>query len=96
MLPYTDPVVIDLLASVSSEKRTDSWWLILRDGTPIPGNGGGGVTLLKEVQMTRWLGRLLATVRLSPIVDTLDHFVAHQRGRLSRFVLNGSALRRYP
>ena len=96
MLPYTDPVVIDLLVSVSSEKRTDSWWLILRDGRPIPGNGGGGVMLLKEVQMTRWLGRLLAAVRMSPIIDALDHFLAHQRGRLSRFVPNGSALRRYP
>jgi len=52
--------------------------------------------LLKEVQTPRWLGRLLATVRMSPIIDALDHFLAHQRGRLSRFVPNGSALRRYP
>ena len=52
--------------------------------------------LLKEVRMTRWLGRLLAAIHLSPIIDALDYFVAHQRGWLSRFVPNGSALRRFP
>lgn len=96
MLPLADPEANALLASVAEEKRQLSWWLVLRDGTPMAGDDGGGVALLSELPGTRWLGRLLKALRLSAVVDALDKLVAHQRGRLSRIVPDGAIPRRYP
>lgn len=78
------------------EKRGECWWLVLRDGTPVAGDGGGGVLLFAEVQLTRPLGRVLRTLRLSPVIDALDRLVAQYRKRLGRFVPEGPAPRRYP
>lgn len=69
---------------------------MLRDGTPVPGDGGGGVALLTELRLTRRLGRLLGRAGASPLVDALDALVARHRGRLGRFVPDGPAPRRYP
>jgi hypothetical protein len=95
-LPFNDTGVISLLASVPKEKHTESWWLVLRDGAPISGSGGGGVALLKEIQVTRSIGCLLAVLRLSPFIDALDRRFAVWRRWLSQFVPEGSAPRRYP
>jgi len=96
LLPLTAPEAIGLLTSVPETRRTESWWLVLRDGMPIAGNAGGGVALLTALPGMRMIGRLLKTLRLSPVVDALDNLLAHQRGRLSRFVPDGTAPRRYP
>ncbi len=85
-----------MLASVPEEKRRDCWWLVLRDGTPVAGDGGGGVLLFAEVQLTRPLGRVLHAVRFSPVIDALDRVVTLYRTRLGRFVPEGPAPRRYP
>jgi hypothetical protein len=85
-----------LLASVPEEERSECWWLVLRDGTPVPGDGGGGVALFAEVRLTRPLGRLLRVLRAAALVDALDSLVARQRSRLGRFVPEGPAPRRYP
>lgn len=95
-MPYTDAEVVRLLASVPAEKRGQTWWLIRCDGAPIPGNPGGGVALLSEMQMTRWIGRLLAFFHLSPFIDALDRRFAVWRSWMSDFVPEGSAPRRYP
>ena len=78
------------------ERRSECWWLVLRDGTPVAGDGGAGVMLFAEVQLTRPLGRVLSLLHLSPLVDALETFVARYRKRLSRFVPEGTAPRRYP
>jgi hypothetical protein len=69
---------------------------VLRDGTPVPGDRGGGVVLLAELRPTRPLGLLLRRLRLSALVDALDRLVARNRGRLGRFVPDGPAPRRFP
>lgn len=63
---------------------------------PVAGVGGGGVLLLAEIQLTRPLGRVLRTLRLSPVIDGLDRVLARYRQRLGRFVPEGPAPRRYP
>ena len=78
------------------EKRTESWWFILRDGTPVAGDNGGGLALLAEVELTRPIANILSALRMSPLLDALDKLVARYRGQLSRFVPKGSAPRRYP
>ena len=74
----------------------ECWWLVLRDGTPVAGNRGGGVAILSELRLTRPLGLLLGALRLSPAVDFLDDQLAKRRGTLGNFVPDGPALRRYP
>ncbi len=69
---------------------------MLRDGTPVPGDGGGGVTLFAELRLTRPLARVLKALHAAPLLDALDKVVAGQRSRLARFVREGEAPRRYP
>jgi hypothetical protein len=81
---------------VPDEARAECWWLVLRDGTPLPGDEGGGAALFSEVRLTRPLGWALRAVRASRLVDSLDKVVARHRGRLGRLVPEGPAPRRYP
>ena len=96
MLPLGDEEAGRLLASVPDEKRGECWWLVLRDGTPVEGDRGGGVLLFTEVRLTRPIGRVLGVFRLSPVIDALDRVLARYRKRLGRFVPDGPAPRRYP
>jgi hypothetical protein len=74
----------------------ECWWLVLRDRTPVPGDLGGGISLMTGLQATRQIGRLLTVLGLSRFIDALDHLLAQQRGWLSRFVPDVAVLRRYP
>jgi hypothetical protein len=76
--------------------RGACWWLVLPDGTPLPGDGGAGVVLLAELRLTRPIGRLLRVLHASRAVDALDALIARHRGRLGRAVPDGPAPRRYP
>jgi len=96
LLPFSDPEVHDLLALVPVEEWDQNWWLVYPDGSLVRGNRGGGVALLTEIHLTRPLGRLLAFLRLSPLVDALDRFVAQRRAGWSWRVPKGPAPRRFP
>ncbi|HEX6434278.1 MAG TPA: hypothetical protein VFZ87_08535 [Gemmatimonadales bacterium] len=85
-----------LLGQVPAHQRTECWWLVLDDGTLIAGDKGGGLMLLVQLHRTRWAGRALLWLRLSPIVDALDHLLARSRKQLGRFVPQGEAPVRYP
>jgi predicted DCC family thiol-disulfide oxidoreductase YuxK len=96
LLPLAEMYAARLLASVPEERRKECWWLVLRDGTAVAGDAGGGVKLLTELQSTRLIGRALGALRLSPLIDAFDKLVAHYRSGLSRLVPDGPAPRRYP
>jgi hypothetical protein len=81
---------------VPEAARDECWWLVLRDGTPIAGDGGGGVALFAEVRLTQPLGRMLRKLHASALLDALDKLVARHRGRLGHLVPEGPAPRRYP
>ena len=85
-----------MLAEVPEDERGDCWWLVLRDGTPVPGVRGGGVALLAELRTTRPLGLALRRLRVSPVVDAIDRLAARYRRRLGPLVPDGPAPRRYP
>ena len=78
------------------EKRTECWWLILRDGTAVDGDHGGGVLLLTELKLTRPIGRILGLLRLSSTIDVCDRVLSRYRKRLSRFVPDGPSPQRFP
>jgi hypothetical protein len=81
---------------VPPEQWEQNWWLVLRDGTLLRGNYGGGVGLLTEMRLTRLMGRLLAALHFSPLIDAFDRFVARRRAKWSWFVPKGPAPRRFP
>ena len=78
------------------DARGECWWLVLRDGTPVAGDGGAGVLVLSELRATRSLGRALERVGATPLVDALDKLVTRHRAGLGRIVPDGAAPRRYP
>ena len=53
LLPLGEEAAAGLLAGIAEEERRECWWLVLRDGTPVPGDRGGGVVLLTELRPTR-------------------------------------------
>jgi hypothetical protein len=81
---------------VPDDERGECWWLVLRDGTPLRGDGGAGVVLLAELRATRPVGGALRRLRLSPAVDAFDRLLSRYRRRLGRLVPDGPAPRRYP
>ena len=81
---------------MAEKRRTECWWLVPRDGTPVPGDRGGGVALLTELRLTRTLGLLLNALWLSPVLDLFDTGLSRCRKPLSRIVPDGPAPRRYP
>ena len=96
LLPLTDPRADDLLAQVPESRRGECWWLVLRDRTLVAGDNGGGVMLLAAMRLTHWSGHGLRTLRLSSLIDTLDHVLARYRKHLGRFVPDGAAPVHYP
>jgi hypothetical protein len=96
LLPLADGQAAQLLASVPAEKRSESWWLVLRDRNPVAGNQGAGVLLLAEMRLTRPLGHVFRVLQLSGLLDALDNLATRYRTRLGRFVPDGAAPRRYP
>jgi hypothetical protein len=87
---------VQLLADVAEHRRAECWWLVLRDGTLIPGDHGGGVMLLAQLQRTRWAAQVLSRLRLSRPVDLLDQLLARTRKHLGRLVPQGEAPVRFP
>lgn len=96
MLPLADEEAKAFLVGVPEERRGECWWLVLEDGTLVPGDGGGAVAVLIRLRTTRAVGLLLRTLRLGRAFDAFERLVARHRGRLGRFVPEGPALRRYP
>lgn len=96
LLPLEDEEAGCLLAAVPEELRSESWWLVLRDGTEVAGDKGGIVALFAEVQPTRPLASVVRRVRLSPLLDVLYKLLSRCRTYLSWFVPEGAGPRRYP
>ena len=95
-MPLSDDEAARLLADIPEEARGDCWWFVRTDGTPVPGDAGGGVALFEAVRLTHELGTALRTLRADPIVDELDRLVSRHRGTLGRVVPDGPAPHRYP
>ena len=96
LLRIEDDETASLLASVPAKDRSERWWLVLRGGRALPGDGGAALPLLAMLPTTRMLGRLLGAMKAGPALDRVDGLVARHRGRLGRLVPDGPAPRRYP
>ena len=72
-----------------------SWRLIEPDGRRLT-KGEAGIALLEHLDATRWLGRALRVLKLTPVVGVLDWVVSNMRPYLSRLVKEGPPFRRPP
>jgi predicted DCC family thiol-disulfide oxidoreductase YuxK len=94
LLPLQDPAAKPLLASLHEDRRLETWRLVRSDGA-LTGYGAGVPELLAATRLGRPAGRLLGL--LPPgVLDAGYGFVARHRGRIGRFVPDGSAPRRFP
>jgi len=76
-----------LLHTVPEDGRGDSWWIVLRDGTPVRGDRSGVLLLLVALWLARPVGRIPRSLRVSSFLGTLDDaLAAHRRERLARRV----------
>ena len=82
--------------SIPEDAHNDCWWLVLPDGTLVPGDAGGVVALLAELRLSCPLGQFLRVIRAERLIDDLDKLASRHRGRLGRLVPDGPAPRRYP
>jgi len=96
LLSLGDDEAPRLLASVPKAAHDERWWLVRRDGTVVPGDGGGGVELLTELRLTRPLGRPLQALGGARLLGGLNRCLSRSRSRIGRFVPDGPAPRRYP
>ena len=94
VLPLGDPAAGPLLASLPEDERSASWRLA-RAGGLLAGEGRGVPELLRVLQLTRPLGRLLGLVPPRAL-DAAYRLVARNRSRLGRLVPDGPAPQRFP
>ena len=73
----------------------DSWQFLLPDGRRLQ-RGRAAVELLRLLPRTRWLGRGLAVLRLTWLVDLIYRAVSVNRGRLARFFAGREGPTRVP
>ena len=96
LLPLATEEAAYLLATVPQSKRTESWWLVLHDGSAVAGKDGGALVLLAEIPLTSWIASALVWTGLSPLVHRLEALIARHRGAMSRVVPDGPAPSRFP
>lgn len=95
LMPIESRVGEELLKDESFVVRENHWHLVTTDGVDVVG-GPAGVMLLEELRPTRYVGRALRLLRLSPVVGAGDWALARMRPHLVRFVNSGHAPKRYP
>lgn len=96
LLPLGDEEAARLLGGVPEKARGECWWFVRRDGTPVPGDAGGGIEVLELLALTRPVARVLRPLGGSRLLDAFDKLVARYRGQLGKLVPEGPAPRRFP
>lgn len=88
LLSMHDRRAADYLSLVPEAGRYDSIHLIGGDGA-VHSSGAAALGVLEMLSVTRWVAKILVAVRAERVVDALYRLVAHNRGRLGRFVPDG-------
>lgn len=94
--PFDAPEVARHVVFLTEEELQGSWRLVEPDGTKRI-KGRAAVSLLYHLDATRYLGRILAFLRLHPVVGAIDAAISRARPLLSRLVKDDRpALKRVP
>ena len=73
----------------------DSWQLIEPSGVRLM-HGPAGIRVLEHIPATRWLGRLLRTLQLTPLATAVNRLLGKIRKPLGRFFPDPRLPRRWP
>jgi predicted DCC family thiol-disulfide oxidoreductase YuxK len=95
MVAHDDPKAEAIMGQISERDWDRSWQLVFPDGRRLM-SGDATVELLSRLAYTRWLGRALAVLRLTPLVGLIYLTVSWARPYLSRLVPDKPGPRRFP
>jgi predicted DCC family thiol-disulfide oxidoreductase YuxK len=95
MLDRDDEAAAPYVARIPEQQVQASWQLIEPTGVRLM-HGPAGIRLLEHVPATRWLGRALRALRLTPLVTAVNRVLGRIRKPLARFFPNPQRPRRWP
>jgi hypothetical protein len=95
LLSRDDEAAAPYAARIPANEVDESWQLIEPTGTRLM-HGPAGIRLLEYLPATRWLGRALRSLRLTPLVTALNRLLSRVRKPLGRFFPDPQLPRRWP
>ena len=95
LLSRDDEAATPYAAHIPAHQVSQSWQLIEPTGVRLM-HGPAGIRLLEHIPATRWLGRLLRTLRLTPLLTAVNRLLGRIRKPLARFFPNPRLPRRWP
>ena len=95
LLSRDDEAAAPYAARIPEEQVQDSWQLIEPNGVRLM-HGPAGIRVLEHIPATRWLGRSLRTLRLTPLATACNRLLSRIRKPLGRFFPDPRLPRRWP
>lgn len=95
IIAHDDPEAEAIMGQISERDWSRSWQFVFPDGRRLM-SGEATVELLTRMARTRWLGRALSFLHLTPLVELLYLAVSWGRPHLSRVVPDRPGPRRFP
>jgi hypothetical protein len=95
ILSRDDEAAAPFVGLIAMEDVKESWQLIEPTGVRMM-HGPAGVRLLEYLPGTRWLGRILRTLRLTFLVTATNRMLGRIRKPLGRFFPNPRVPHRWP
>jgi hypothetical protein len=95
LLSRDDEAAAPYATRIPEHEVSESWQLIEPTGVRMM-HGPAGIRLLEYITATRWLGRGLRSLRLTPLVTAVNRLLSRIRKPLGRFFPNPRLPRRWP
>ena len=95
LLSRDDEAAAPYAARIPEQQVQDSWQLIEPTGVRMM-HGPAGIRVLECIPATRWLGWILHTLRLTPLVTAVNRLLSRIRKPLGRFFPDPRLPRRWP
>lgn len=95
LLSRDDEAAAPYASRIPEEQIAESWQLIEPTGVRLM-HGPAGIRLLEYISATRWLGWVLQSLRLTPVVTAVNRLLGRIRRPLARFFPNPRLPRRWP
>jgi hypothetical protein len=90
-----DEAAAPYAARIPEQQVSESWQLIEPNGVRMM-HGPAAIRVLEYLPATRWLGRLLKGLRLTPLATAVNRLLSRVRRPLGRFFPDPALPRRWP
>jgi hypothetical protein len=95
LLSRDDEAAAPYASRIPAHQVQESWQLIEPTGVRLM-HGPAGIRVLEYIPATRWLGWVLRTLRLTPVVTAVNRLLDRLRKPLGRFFPDPRLPRRWP